>query len=88
MFSRRISLAALASVAAAVAIVAPAASAATTPTPTVDPQVCQLLTMTQGPFGPAQFLGGASLADVLSNAGGMVGCAAPAPQPSMFPGGL
>jgi hypothetical protein len=51
----------------------------------VDPTVCQLLNIVQGPFGPTQFIGGASLADVLSKAGASVGCAAPAPKPSLLP---
>jgi hypothetical protein len=51
----------------------------------VDPQVCQLLNTTMGPFGPTQFIGGASLANVLANAGSSVSCPAPAPQPSLLP---
>jgi hypothetical protein len=87
MLSRPKPLAALAAVTAALAIAVPAtsASAATTTAPTVDPTVCQLLNITMGPFGPTQFIGGASLAAVLGNAGQSVGCAAPAPQPSPWP---
>jgi hypothetical protein len=87
MFSRQKPLAALAAVTAAVAIAVPAASAsaATTTAPTVDPTVCQLLNITMGPFGPTQFIGGASLASVLGNAGASVGCAPPAPQPTLLP---
>jgi hypothetical protein len=86
MLSRQKPLAALAAVTAAVAIVVPAgASAATTTAPTVDPTVCQLLNVTRGPFGPTQFIGGASLASVLSTAGNSVGCAPPAPQASLLP---
>jgi hypothetical protein len=87
MLSRQKPLAALAAVTAALAIAVPAASAsaATTTAPTVDPTVCQLLNTRMGPFGPAQFIGGASLANVLANAGGSVGCAPPAPQPSLLP---
>jgi hypothetical protein len=87
MFSRQKPLAALAAVTAAVAIVVPAASAsaATTTAPTVDPTVCQLLNISMGPFGPTQFIGGASLASTLANAGASVGCAPPAPLPSLFP---
>jgi hypothetical protein len=50
----------------------------------VDPQVCQLLNTTMGPFGPTAFIGGASLANVLANAGASVNCPAPAPQPSLL----
>jgi hypothetical protein len=87
MLSRRKPLAALAAVTAAlaVAVSATSASAATTTAPTVDPQVCQLLNTTTGPFGPTQSIGGASLADVLAKAGGSVGCAAPAPKPLLLP---
>jgi hypothetical protein len=88
MLSRQKPLAALAAVTAAVTIAAPAASAsaATTTAPTVDPTVCQLLNTTMGPFGPTQLIiGGASLANVLANAGNTVGCAPPAPQPSLLP---
>ena len=84
MLSRRKSLAALASVTAALAVAVPAAgaSAATSSGPTVDPQVCQLLNIAGGPFGPTMFFGGASLATVLANAGSTVGCQAPAPAPA------
>jgi hypothetical protein len=87
MLSRQKPLAALAAVTAAVAIVVPAASAsaATTTAPAVDPTVCQLLVTTMGPFGPTQFIGGASLANVLTKAGSTVNCPAPAPQPSLLP---
>jgi type IV secretory pathway VirB2 component (pilin) len=88
MLSRQKPLAALAAVTAAAAIAAPAASAsaATTAAPSVDPTVCQLLNTTRGPFGPTQLIiGGASLASVLANAGNSVGCAPPAPQPSLLP---
>jgi hypothetical protein len=84
MLSRQKPLAAL----AAVTIAAPtaSASAATTAAPTVDPTVCQLPKTTMGPFGPTQpITGGASLANVLTNAGNTVGCAPPAPQPSLLP---
>jgi hypothetical protein len=76
-------VAALAAVIAALAVAAPAASAA--PAPGVDPQVCQLFTMTMGPYGPTQALGGASLGTVLANAGATVGCKAPTAQPSPSP---
>ena len=89
MFSRRrMPLAALATVVAALAIAVPAAtaSAATTSGPTVDPTVCQLLDFAQGPFGLSGFpIGGASLGNVLSQAGASVNCPAPAPQQSLFP---
>jgi hypothetical protein len=45
----------------------------------VDPQVCQLLDTTTGPFGPTQFIGGASLANVLASAGASVSCPPPGP---------
>jgi hypothetical protein len=88
MFSRRKPLAALAGVTAALAIAVPAASAsaATSATPTVDPTVCQLLSLSEEPFGPSMFLGGGSLRSVLTNAGSTVGCAAPAPGQGLFPG--
>jgi hypothetical protein len=73
MLSRQKPLAALAAVTAALAIAVPA-SAATTTAPTVDPTVCRLLNTTMGPAGPTQSVGGASLANVLANAGGSVGC--------------
>ena len=88
MFSRRKPLAALAGLTVALAVAAPAAtaSAATNSGPTVDPQVCTLLSIAEGPFGPAQFFGGAfggtSLGNVLRNAGSTVNCPAPAPQQS------
>jgi hypothetical protein len=88
MFSRHKPLAALATVVTALAIAVPAAtaSAATATGPTVDPQVCQLLNLAEGPFGPTQFLiGGASLGNVLNRAGASVNCPAPAPQQSLFP---
>jgi hypothetical protein len=72
----------LAAVTAALAVAVPAASASAAANPTVDPQVCQLLSSAGGPFGPAQFYGGASLASVLTSAGSTVGCAAPAPAPA------
>jgi hypothetical protein len=81
MLSRQKPLPALAAVTAALAIAVPAASAsaATTTAPTVDPTVCQLVNTTMGPFGPTQFIDGASLATVLANAGASVGCAPSAP---------
>ena len=86
MLSRKKPLAALAAVTAALAVALPAASAsAQTPGPTVDPQVCQALNTTMGPFGPAQFIGGASLARVLAHAAATVNCPAPASQPSLLP---
>jgi hypothetical protein len=51
----------------------------------VDPQVCGLVNFAMGPFGPTQFIGGASLASVLAGAGASVGCPAPPPQPSLLP---
>ena len=87
MLSRRKPLAALAAVIAALAVAVPAASAstATTTAPTVDPTVCQLTDIAVGTFGPTQFIGGASLANVLTSAGASVGCPAPPPQPSLLP---
>jgi type IV secretory pathway VirB2 component (pilin) len=85
MLSRQKPLAVLAAVTAAVAIAVPASASAATPAPTVDPTVCQLLNITTGPFGPTQFIGGASLAHVLTNAGSTVNCPAPAPQRSLLP---
>jgi hypothetical protein len=81
MLSRRKPLAALAAVTAMLAVAVPAASAsaATKAAPTVDPQVCQLLDTTTGPFGPTQFIGGASLANVLASAGASVSCPPPGP---------
>jgi hypothetical protein len=78
-------LAAVAAVTAALAVAVPATASAATASPaTVDPQVCQLLNVVGGPFGPTHFVGGASLADVLAKAGSSVGCAAPAPSPSLL----
>jgi hypothetical protein len=51
----------------------------------VDPTVCQLTDIAVGTFGPTQFIGGASLANVLTSAGASVGCPAPPPQPSLLP---
>ena len=91
MLSRRKPLAALAGLTVALAVAVPAAtaSAATSPGPTVDPQVCTLLSIAEGPFGPTQFFGGAfggtSLGNVLNNAGSTVNCPAAAPQPSWPP---
>jgi hypothetical protein len=87
MFCRRKPQAALAAVTVALAVAVPAAnaSAATTAARAVDPQVCQLLNVTRGPFGPTQFIGGASLSNVLANAGATVSCPPPAPQPSLLP---
>jgi hypothetical protein len=88
MFSHRKPFAALAGLAVALAVALPAAtaSAATSSGPTVDPQVCTLLSIAEGPFGPTQFFGGAfggaSLGNVLQHAGSTVNCPAPAPQPS------
>ena len=73
MLCRRNPLAALAAVTAALAVAVPAGSARAA-TPTVDPQVCQLLNTTAGPFGPTRVIGGASLANVLANAGASVSC--------------
>jgi ABC-type sugar transport system substrate-binding protein len=87
MSSRRTPLAALAAVTAALAIAVPAAtaSAASPAAGSVDPTVCQLIGFSSGPFGPTMFPGGASLSNVLANAGSSVGCPAPAPQASPFP---
>ena len=87
MLSPRKPLAALAAVTAALIVAVPAASAsaATTAAPTVDPQVCGLVNLALGPFGPTQFIGGASLASVLTSAGASVNCPPPAPQPSLLP---
>jgi polyisoprenoid-binding protein YceI len=80
MFTRRKPLAGLAALTAALAVAVPA-STASAATPTVDPTVCELINTAQGPFGPAMFIGGASLKATLQTAGGSVGCApAPAPQ--------
>jgi hypothetical protein len=80
MLSRRKPLAALAALTAALAVAIPAASASAA-APTVDPQVCQLLSPTMGPLAPTAFFGGASLARVLANARSTVSCPAPPPQP-------
>ena len=89
MFTRRRKpLAALATGVTALAIAVPAAtaSAATTSTPTVNPQVCQLLDFAEGPFGLTQFpIGGASLGATLNQAGASVNCPAPAPQQPLIP---
>ena len=89
MFSRRRKpLVALATGVTALAIAVPVAtaSAAATTGPTVDPQVCQLLSFAEGPFGPAQSpIVGASLGSVLNQAGASVNCPAPAPQQPLFP---
>jgi hypothetical protein len=86
MLSRRKPLAAIAVLTAAIAVAVPVAGAsAATTAPAVDPTVCQLLNTTSRPFGPTMVVGGASLASVLANAGATVGCAAPAPQPSLLP---
>jgi hypothetical protein len=89
MLSRPKPLAALAAATAALAVAVPAASAsaATTAGPTVDPQVCQNLNTTMGPLGSAQFIGGASLANVIANAAATVNCPPPAAQPSLLPTG-
>jgi hypothetical protein len=89
LLSRRKPLAALAALTAAIAVAVPAASAnaATPRAPIVDPTVCQLLTLTEGPFGPGMFIGGASLTNTLVGAGNMVGCAPPAPQQGLLPFG-
>ena len=86
MSSRRKSLA-LAGVTAALAVAGPVASAnaAPTATPIVDPTVCSLLGGLMGPYGPTALPGGASLGGVLKNAGGMVGCSAPAAPQWPFP---
>jgi hypothetical protein len=91
MLSRRMPLAALAAVTLAVAVPATSANAApnaATTTTTVDPTVCQLLNITEGPFGPGMFLGGGSLRNTLAHAGASVGCPAPPPPPSLLPGGF
>ena len=79
MLSHRKPLAALLALSAALAVAIPVASASAAPT--VDPTVCQLLNLSSAPFGPAfgpaQFLGGASLQATLANSGAMVGCPAP-----------
>jgi hypothetical protein len=87
MFARRKPLAVLAAVTTALAVAVPAASASAATTQTVDPTVCQLLNVAQGPFGPSMFVGGASLAATLQGAGSSVGCPAPAAQPSLLPTG-
>jgi hypothetical protein len=81
MLSRRKSLAALAAATTALAVAVPVASASAAPI--VDPQVCQILNTTMGPFGPTQFYGGAALANVLANAGASVNCPPPVAQPSL-----
>jgi hypothetical protein len=43
------------------------------------------LNTTPGPFGPTQFAGGDSLANILTSAGASVGCPAPAPQSPLLP---
>jgi hypothetical protein len=86
MLSCRKPLAALAAMAAAFAVAVPTASADATAAPaapSVDPTVCELLTISESPFGPTMFIGGASLLSTLTNAGNSVGCAAPAPRPSL-----
>jgi hypothetical protein len=83
MSSRRKSLAGLAAVTAALAVALPATSASAAPI--VDPQVCQLLNPTMGPLGPTQFVGGDSLANILTSAGASVGCPAPGPQSPLLP---
>jgi hypothetical protein len=87
MLSSRKPLAALAAITAAAAVTIPVASAsAAAPTsPTVDPQVCQLLSFAIGSPGLAQSFGGPALAGVLTNAGGTVGCAAQAAPASALP---
>jgi hypothetical protein len=89
LLSLRKPLAALAAVTAALAVAVPAASAnaTTTRASTVDPTVCQLLTFSEGPFGPGMFIGGASLTSTLVNAGNSVGCTPPAPQQGLLPAG-
>jgi hypothetical protein len=81
-------LAALTAAIAALAVAVPAASASAAKPPqiTVDPQVCQLMNPNaMGPFGPAQGVGGASLASVLNTAGGSVGCPAQVLMASSLP---
>jgi hypothetical protein len=72
--------AALAAVTAALVVAVPAASASAA-APTVDPQVCQLLTPATGPLALVQFTGEAALNHVLANAGSTVNCPAPPPSP-------
>jgi hypothetical protein len=86
--SRRKPLAVLAAALTALAAAAPAASASTARAPIVDPTVCQLLALSEGPFGPGMFLGGASLISTLQTAGNSVGCPAPSPQQLLFPFGV
>jgi hypothetical protein len=86
--SRRKPLAVLAAALTALAAAAPAASASTARAPIVDPTVCQLLALSEGPFGPGMFLGGASLVSTLQTAGNSVGCPAPSPQQLLFPFGV
>lgn len=96
MLSRGKLVGALTSVTAALVVGLPAvsASADTAPSPTVDPLVCQLLTPAPG---VGWVLGGASLSNVLAQAGASVNCPASAPasqpwlpfggsQPSLFGG--
>ena len=86
MMSHRKPLAALAALTATCAFAVPAATASAATTPTVDPQVCQLFSLSETPFGPAgMFVGGASLSSVLTTAGSSVGCQAAAPQTSLLP---
>jgi hypothetical protein len=87
MFSRRKSRAGLAVLTATLAAAVPAAttSAATTAQPSVDPTVCELMNPTAIElFGP-RIPGGASLADVLTHAGGSVGCPRQDAPPSLLP---
>jgi hypothetical protein len=87
MLSCRKPVAALAALTAATAVAVPAATApaAATAAPTVDPQVCVLLNLSLGPFGPTHFFGGASLAAVLSNVAASVNCPPPAPLVPLLP---
>jgi hypothetical protein len=86
MSSRLKSVAGLTAVATVLAVAGPAASAnAATPTRlSVDPTVCQLLTVTTGPLGPTHLAGGAGLADVLARVAASAGCQPAAPAPSLF----
>jgi hypothetical protein len=91
MSSRRKPLAALAAATAALGAAVPAASAsaATPRAPTVDPTVCQLLTISGGPSGLTKSLGGASLVSTIAQSGASVGCpgsaSASAPAPARAP---
>jgi ABC-type sugar transport system substrate-binding protein len=87
MLSRRKSLAVLAAALTALAAAAPAASASTARAPSVDPTVCLLLNISENPFGPGMFPGGASLISTLQTAGNSVGCPALSPQQLLFPFG-